>query len=146
MYQRDLRGDVGEIQCLLDRGIAAADDGDLLIAIEEAVAGGAGRDTLAHEGFLGSQAEILGSGTGRDDQRVAGVFAGIADQLERRFVELCGVDVVENDLGFEALRVLQEARHQVRPHDAVGVGGPVVHLGRGHQLPPLGDAGDQHRI
>src|SRR5205807_140280 len=34
---------VGQVQRLLYRGVAAADDGNLLAAIEEAVAGGAGR-------------------------------------------------------------------------------------------------------
>ena len=36
-----------------------------------------------------------------------------------------------------------KAGHQIRTHDAVGVGGPVVHVGGGHQLAALGQAGDQ---
>ncbi|MNT17150.1 hypothetical protein D3C72_1522870 [compost metagenome] len=44
---RDLLGEVGQEQGLFDRGVAAADDRDLLAAIEEAVAGGAGRDAEA---------------------------------------------------------------------------------------------------
>jgi hypothetical protein len=36
-----LRGDVREVERLLDRGVAAADARDLLAAVEEAVAGGA---------------------------------------------------------------------------------------------------------
>ena len=78
--QRDVAGDVGQVERFLDGGVAAADDGDRLVAVEEAVAGGAGRNALAHEGFLGGQAEILGRGAGGDDQRVAGVGAGVADQ------------------------------------------------------------------
>src|SRR6185437_5184124 len=42
VHQRDLAANVGKIQSFLDRGIAAADHGDVLIAEEEAVAGGAG--------------------------------------------------------------------------------------------------------
>ena len=40
MHQIDLARDIGEIQCLLCCSIAAADDGDFLIAVEESVAGG----------------------------------------------------------------------------------------------------------
>ena len=57
--QRDVRGDVREIQRFFDRGVAAADDGHALVAEEESVAGGAGRDAPAAEFLLGRQAEIL---------------------------------------------------------------------------------------
>ena len=56
------------------------------------------------------------------------------------------VDVVENDLRLEALGVLQEALHQVGALYAVDVGRPVVDLGGGHQLPALGDAGDEQGL
>ena len=52
MDQRDLGGEIGEIERFLDRRVAAADDHDLLVAEEEAVAGGAGRDAEALEGLL----------------------------------------------------------------------------------------------
>ena len=71
--ERDVRGDVRQVQRFFDRGVAAADDGDVLVAEEEPVAGGAGRDALAAEGLLGRQAEVLGRGAGGDDQRIAGV-------------------------------------------------------------------------
>jgi hypothetical protein len=38
---------------LLDRGVAAADDADVLALVEKAVAGRAGRHTLAGERLLG---------------------------------------------------------------------------------------------
>jgi hypothetical protein len=85
MHQRDVRGDVGQVQRLLDRGIAPADHGDLLAAIEEAIAGGAGRDALAAKGFLGRQAEIFGRSAGRDDQRIAGVFAVVPNRRNGRW-------------------------------------------------------------
>jgi hypothetical protein len=50
MDEGDLGGDVREIQRLFDRRIAPADDGDLLVTVEKAVAGGAGRDTASAEG------------------------------------------------------------------------------------------------
>ena len=63
-----------------------------------------------------------------------------------RFAQVDRVDVVEHDLGVEALGVLEEALHQVGPMHAVDVGGPVVDVGGGHQLAALRDAGDQHRL
>jgi hypothetical protein len=115
VHQRDLAGDVGEVERLFDGGVAAADHRDFLVAVEEAVAGGAGRHALAGEGFFGRQAEVLGAGAGGDDQRVAGVFARIAHQADRLFGQMGGVDVVEDHLGVEAQRVLLEARHQLGP-------------------------------
>ena len=43
-----------------------------------------------------------------NDQRVAGVAARIADQLERFLLQFGGVDVVENDLRVETLGMLLE--------------------------------------
>ena len=146
MHQRDLAGDVGQIQRLFDRGVAAADHGHRFVAIEETIAGGAGRDALTHESLFGGQANVLGGGAGGDDQRVAGVLALIADQPDRLLVEVGGVDVVKHHLGVETLGMLLETRHQVRPHHAVGIGRPVIDVGGGHQLAALGHAGDQHRI
>jgi hypothetical protein len=59
VHQRDLGGDVGQIQRLLDRGVAAADDGDLLIAVEKAVAGGAGGNAAALEGSSDSMPRYI---------------------------------------------------------------------------------------
>jgi hypothetical protein len=70
----------------------------------------------------------------------------VADQPHRLFGKLHGMDVIEDHLGVEARGVLLEARHQVRPLNAVGISRPVVDLGGGHQLSALGHAGDQHRI
>ena len=144
--QGDLAGDVGQVQRFLDRGIAAADHRHFLVAVEEAVAGGAGRHALAHEGFFRRQAQVLGRGAGGDDQRVAGVFAGVADQADRLFVQVGRVDVVEHDFGLEALGVLQQALHQFRTLHAHRVARPVLDIGGGHQLAALLDAGDQHRF
>ncbi len=146
MYHRDMAGDVGQVQRLFHGRIAAADHGDRLVAVEETVASGAGGHALAGEGLLGRQAEVLGGGAGGDDQRVAGVFAGIADQAHRLVGQLGGMDMIEDDLGVEALGMFLEARHQVRPLHAVGIGRPVVDFGGGHQLAALGHAGDQHRL
>ena len=145
VHQGDVAGDVGQVQRFFDGGVAAADHGDVLVLVEEAVAGGAAGYALAHEGLLGRQAEVHGRGAGGDDQRVAGVGAGIADQGEGLFGQLGGVDLVEDDLGVEALGVALEAVHQLGALHAVDVGRPVVHVGGGHQLAALLHAGDDDR-
>ena len=53
------------------------------------------------------------------------------------------MDVVEHDLGFEAFGVGLEPLHEIGALYTFGIGGPIVHVGGGHQLPALGDAGDQ---
>ena len=49
----DARRVLGEVRRLLHRGVAAADDRELLVLEEEAVARRAGRDAIAHEALLG---------------------------------------------------------------------------------------------
>src|SRR5690606_27413713 len=98
VHQVDLAGDVAQVQGLLDGGVAAADHRHVLVTEEEAVAGGAGGDALAHEGLLALQAQVLGAGAGGDDQGVAGVLAAVADQAEGPPRQVGGVDVVEHDL------------------------------------------------
>ena len=116
-------------------------------AVEEAVAGGAAADAAAHERLLRRQAEVLGRGAGGDDQRVAGVGAGVALQRERALRQVDRVDVVEHDLGVEALGVLAGSAASGRgPCTPVDVGRPVVDVGGRHQLAALRDAGDQHRL
>jgi hypothetical protein len=141
-----LLGDVGQVQRLLDGRVAAPDDDDFLAAVEEPVAGGAAAHAAAHERFLGRQAQVLGRGAGGQDQRVAGIGAGVAHQFERARGEIDLVDMVEHDPGIETFGMRQEARHQVGALDAGDVGRPVVHFGGGHELSALGDPRDQHRF
>src|SRR5262245_40596585 len=108
---RHVARDIREVQGLLDRGVPAPDDRDVLALVEEPVAGGARGHPLAHERLLGFQAEIPGRGAGGDDERVARVVAGVAFEPDGFFLQMGGVDVIEEDLGFEALGVLLEALH-----------------------------------
>ena len=142
---RDRRRDVREIERLLDRGVAPADDRDRLRSVEESVAGGAGRYPAPLVRLLGVEPEIQGGGTGCDDQRVAVVRRGVAEQLERPAREIGARDVVVDDLRVEPFRVPAHPFHQVRPLHALGVTGPIVDVGgRGHLTAHL-DPGDQHR-
>ena len=73
-------GDIGQVQGFFHRCIAAADDGDLLLAIEKSVTGGAARDTLAHKSLFRIQPQVHGGGAGGDDQGIGGVLAAVADK------------------------------------------------------------------
>ncbi len=53
------------------------------------------------------------------------------------------MDVIENDLGIEAAGMRLETGHQLRTLYAIGIGRPVVDIGRRHQLAALRKAGDQ---
>ena len=146
MHQRDLGGDVGQVQRFLDSGVAATDHHDFLIAIEEAIAGRTGRDALAHELLLTRQAQILRAGAGGDDQGITAVAAVVTLEQERTLAEGHFVDVVEQDFGLEALGVTTHALHQLRPLHASIVAGPVVDVGGGGQLTTHLHAGDQERL
>ena len=60
----------GEIDRLLDRRIATADDGDLLFPEEKAIAGGAGGDTESPELFFALDSQPAGGGAGTENQAV----------------------------------------------------------------------------
>ena len=70
VHHGDMRGEVGQEQRLLDRGVAAANHHHVLAAIEEAVAGRAGRDAVALEFLLGGQIEPARLRAGREHDGV----------------------------------------------------------------------------
>ena len=53
--------------------------------------------------------------------------------------------MVKQNFGLEALGVREKPLHQLRSLHAIRVGGPVVDIGRRHELAALGDSGDEHR-
>jgi hypothetical protein len=53
-------------------------------------------------------------------------------------------DVVGDELGAEPLSLGTELVHQLGAHDAVGVAGEVLHVGRGHQGPAGRDRALEH--
>jgi hypothetical protein len=67
VHDRDLRGKIGQEQCLLDSGVAAADHHDFLVAIEEPVAGRAGGHAIAFEFLFRRQIEPARLRSGCDD-------------------------------------------------------------------------------
>ena len=144
--QVHLAGNVGQVKRLFDRRVAAADDTADLVAVEKAVTGGAAGDAAAHEGGLGWQAQVLGRGTGGNDEGVAGVSAAVALEAERALCQVDFVDMVKDDFGVEALGVGLKPLHQFGALYAVHVSRPVVHISRCHELTALRDAGNEDRV
>jgi len=68
----DMGSEIGEMQRLLDRGIAASDYGYRLAAEEESVAGRAGRNAEAFERLFACEAEPFGLRPGRKNDRLRG--------------------------------------------------------------------------
>ena len=60
MDQRDVSGDIAQIQGLFDCRVAAPNHRNVFAAVKEAVAGGAGGNALATELFFRRQAQVLG--------------------------------------------------------------------------------------
>ncbi|CSG07527.1 DNA segregation ATPase FtsK/SpoIIIE and related proteins [Shigella sonnei] len=109
--QMHFRSDVRQIQRLFNRGIAAADDRNFLVAIEETVAGCTSRNPTAFKGFFRGQAEIACRSSGGNNQRVASVFAVIAIQTERTVLQIHLVDMIKNDLSFKLGGMFVHALH-----------------------------------
>ena len=127
-------GEAGEERRLFDRGVAAADDGDVLVAEEEAVTGRARRDTVAERRFSPSHAERAVARTRREDHRRGPVVRPSASvTVLTRPVEVDRYDVVGEQLGAEALGLRAHVVHEVRAHDPVGEAGEVLDLGGGHE-------------
>ena len=92
---------------LLHGGVATSGHCDVLLAEEEAVAGGAGRDPVAEQAVLVGHAEHERASAGGDDDRVGDdsglVGPGIANpQLERPGREVEAADLRRAKLGLEA--------------------------------------------
>ena len=118
MDHRHLRGDIGEIERLLDCGIAAADHGDVLVAEEEAVAGRAGGDAKAAELLLGRELQPFGLGPRGYDQGIGGIdVAAVAIQAERPARQVGLGDIVRDHHRADMLGLLAHLLHQPGPLD-----------------------------
>jgi hypothetical protein len=54
--------------------------------------------------------------------------------------------MVEHYLRIKAFCMGLEALHQFRALNTIYISGPVVNVGRGHELSALGDARDKHGV
>jgi hypothetical protein len=118
-----------------------------LAAVEEPVAGGAGRDALAAEPLFAGHAEPLGLRTGGDHQHVADVLvAAVADRAERRAVgEVDLDDRVPHGARADVLGLGLHLLHQPRALDHVAEARVVLDVGGDGQLAAGLDALDHDR-
>ena len=145
VQQMHLVGETREERCLLHRGVAAADDRNLLAAEEETVTCRARRHPVAHQAVLVGQPEHAVGRAHREDDGAGAV--GLAADDHR--LDLAGERqlgrVVGNDLRAEALGLLAHVVHEVGTLDPVHEPGEVLHLGRVHQRAAVLHALDQQR-
>ncbi len=115
-------------------------------AIEEPVAGGAGRDAETLELLLRRQPQPLRLRAGGQHQRIGRIDrAAVAPCREGPLAQVELRDVVGDDLGAGGARMLLHADHQVRA-EHLRVARPVLHLGGDGQLAAGLDALDQDRL
>src|SRR5450759_2314733 len=127
-----LGAELREEQRLFDRGVAASDDGDLLVAEQGSVARRAPRHAAARELGLTRHAELARRGAGGEDDRACAVLHAVRGHHEAAAVRADGLDRLEGaELGAELLRVVAHLVAQV------GAGHPVAEAGV--VLYPVGD-------
>ncbi len=134
MHDGDPVGELGEERGLLDRRVATTDHGDLVATEEEAIAGGARRQSVSDEALFGLEAEHQRLCAGADDHRLGPILGVTHPDPQRPLGEIDGRDLLGQDLRAEALRLGSHVRHQLGAHDAVGKPGEVLDLGGQHQL------------
>ena len=145
MDERDLVAEARQEQRLLQGGVATADDEDVLVAEEGAVACCARRDAAALEPLLGVEPEPARARAGGDDHGPRGVLRVLDPDAEGTLGEVDARHVVGDELCPEALGLAAEVGHHLRPHDPVGVAGVVLHVARDHQLAAPVEALDHER-
>ena len=111
-------GEAGQERRLLHRGVAAADDRDVLVAEEEAVTGRAPGHAVAGQLVLAGEAELAVGRAHRQDHRVGGELAVVRAHDLDRSGQVDRDDVVGDQLGAEPLGLGADVGHQLRAHDA----------------------------
>ena len=147
MEEVDLRGEAGQVGRLLERRVAAADDRDLLVAEEEAVARRAGRHAAAAEPRSRSRGRATAPTRPVATMTASARYSTPRAQTPerpRREVDPLDVDVV--DPAAEPLGLLAELRHQLRPEDPLREARVVLDVARDHQLAARDDAGEDDRV
>ena len=133
--QVDLRREPRQEDRLFQGRVAAADDGDLLVAEEEAVAGRAGADAAAAQPRLALEAQPQRRCAGRHDHRFR---RGTPCRAPRAGTGRCEKSTRSTSTsticGAEALRLGAELGHELRALDAVRKARVVLDVARDHQL------------
>ncbi len=131
-----LFGDLREVERLLRGRVSASHDGDGLVAVEGAVTGGAPRHAAAGEIRLARNTQLLGDGSGSEDDHASVHVLAIDGEHEVLSVpadRLDGRDVVE--LGARGLGLPVHQVAQILAAHAGGEARVVLHPGGGDDLP-----------
>src|SRR5207253_5395591 len=127
---RELREERG----LLHRGVPAADDHEVPVAEEEAVARRTRGDTASAELVLSWDAEPLRGSAGGDDDGARPPFLVARPDAERAAGEVHAVRRLVKELRLEAGGLLLHRLHELRSEDGIGESRVVLHVGRKHEL------------
>ena len=139
MDDGDLLGEAAEEVGLLQCRVTTANDRNVVVTEEKAIAGGARREAVTDESGLTLEAQHDRLGSGRDDQRV-GLIGGFSS------VRVADPDAIRGsgevdlarlhrlDLCAEPFGLRPEVHHEFRTHDPLGKPGKVLDVGRQHQL------------
>ncbi len=144
----DLTSEPGEERRLLHRGVAAPDDGDVLLAEEEPVARRAPRDAVPGKPLLVLQAQLPVARTGGQDDGAGPVLVARAVLDDLDVAGQINVDhIIGNDPRPEPFGLRTHLLHEVRAHDAVPETGIVLHVGGVHERTAPRDRSLQnHRV
>ena len=146
MHQGHTLANIGEVEGLFDRGVAAADHRDLFAAVEKPVTGGAGGNAAAIESGLALQPKPTRLGAGGDDHGAGDIsVAAVAGELKRARREIDGGDQVLAKIGADFFGLGLHLLHQPRPLYNIGEARIVLHIGGDGQLPARLHAGHQGR-
>ena len=146
MHERHLVAEAREEQGLLERGVPAADDDDVLVPEEGSVACRAGRHAASLQPLLGLDPEPAGGRAGGDDDRPRAVLLVLDPDAERPLREVDPGHVVGDEFGAEALGLVPELGHHLRAHDPIGVARVVLDVARDHELAAPAEALDHERV
>ena len=133
MDQRDLAGDAGEVQGLLEGGITAADHGDGAVAKEGGIAEGALGDAPARELLLTGHAEPFQPGAGSDDQLVRLEGAVVGQEALAIAVEFDGRHGPRDEDDAERAARLDQGMRQLCAGERCGCGIAVEHADVGDE-------------
>ena len=146
MEQVDLGREAGQVGRLLERGVAAADDGDLAVPEEEPVAGRARRHAAAAQAGLAVEPEPQRRRAGGDDHGLRAVLGAAGPDAERALGEVDPVDVDVDDARAEALGLGAHRGHQLGALDAVREARVVLDVAGEHQLAARRRTGEDDRL
>ena len=134
MDEINLRGEAGEEGGFFAGGVAAAYDTDRNIAIERAIAGGAGGESVADEFFLVRQIEPPRGSSAGDDERfgfdpLSVDFDPVVFVARLEFLECSELEPRAEFFG-----LCLHAHDEVGAVDALGEAGEIFHCGGGGEL------------